>query len=330
MLILSRENVEECFNMKDAVLATKEAMRLYSKGQSIVPLRVNLPVAEANGQSLYMPAYAVGEEGYLGVKIVSSYPDNMAKGLPTIPATMVVLNPETGIVDAIIDGTYLTQLRTGAIQGAATEEMSREDAKIAALIGTGGQAKSQLEAMLTVRDLTEVRIFDINLESAVKFANEMTEVFAAFKATFIPCKAVSDAVKGADIITTVTTSKQATFAAEDVKAGAHVNGVGAYTPEMKEVPSELIQRADSIIFDTWDAVMAEAGDFIDPLKNGLVTEADYDGEFGQLLLGDIKGRQSAEDITVFKSVGSAVLDVVTAQLIVNKARELGIGKEISI
>lgn len=330
MLILSRENVEECFNMKDAVLATKEAMRLYSKGQSIVPLRVNLPVAESNGQSLYMPAYAVGEEGYLGVKIVSSYPDNMAKGLPTIPATMVVLNPETGIVDAIIDGTYLTQLRTGAIQGAATEEMSREDAKIAALIGTGGQAKSQLEAMLTVRDLTEVRIFDINLESAVKFANEMTEVFAAFKATFIPCKAVSDAVKGADIITTVTTSKQATFAAEDVKAGAHVNGVGAYTPEMKEVPSELIQRADSIIFDTWDAVMAEAGDFIDPLKNGLVTEADYDGEFGQLLLGDIKGRQSAEDITVFKSVGSAVLDVVTAQLIVNKARELGIGKEISI
>lgn len=330
MLILSKENVEACFNMKEAVQATKEAMKIYSKGQSIVPLRVNLPVAEENGQSLYMPAYAVGEEGYLGVKIVSSYPDNMAKGLPTIPATMVVLNPETGIVDAIIDGTYLTQLRTGAIQGAATEELSRQDAKIAALIGTGGQAKSQLEAMLTVRELTEVRIFDINLASATSFAKEMAEVFADFNALFTPCSDVSEAVRGADIITTVTTSKQATFAAEDVKEGAHVNGVGAYTPEMKEVPSELIQRADSIIFDTWEAVMAEAGDFIEPLAKGLVTEEDYDGEFGQLLLGEIKGRQSAADITVFKSVGSAVLDVVTAQLIVNKARELGIGNEISI
>lgn len=330
MLILSKENIEACFNMKEAVRATKEAMKIYSKGQTIVPLRVNLPVAEENGQSLYMPAYAVGEEGCLGVKIVSSYPDNMAKGLPTIPATMVVLNPETGIVDAIIDGTYLTQLRTGAIQGAATEELSRQDAKIAALIGTGGQAKSQLEAMLTVRELTEVRIFDINLASATSFAKEMAEVFADFKAIFRPCSDVSEAVRGADIITTVTTSKQATFDAEDVKEGAHVNGVGAYTPEMKEVPSELIQRADSIIFDTWDAVMAEAGDFIEPLAKGLVTEEDYDGEFGQLLLGEIKGRQSATDITVFKSVGSAVLDVVTAQLIVNKARELGIGNEISI
>lgn len=330
MLILSKADVKECFTMRDAIEADKVAMTLYSQGKSKVPLRVNLEIEEENGQSLYMPAYVTGNLPSLGVKIVSSYPDNLAKGLPTIPATMVVLDPKTGIVDAIIDGTYLTQLRTGAIQGAATELLAQEDASIGALIGTGGQAESQLEAMLTVRALREVRIFDVDYQRANKFASDMSEMFSPFDVSIKACDSSKEAVSGADIITTVTTSKVPTFSMKDVKIGTHVNGVGGYTPEMKEIPSELVQQADCIIFDTMAGVLAEAGDFISPLATGLVSKESYTGELGDLILGTIKGRQAATDITVFKTVGSAVLDVVTAQMIVEKARELGIGQEITM
>lgn len=159
MLILTKSDIEQCFSMSDAIAAAKEAVKLYSAGNSTVPLRTNLEVTDFNGQSLYMPAVTKGNQSSLGVKIVSVYPENINKGLPSVPATMVSLDPETGIVSAILDGTYLTQLRTAAIQGAATEEMANPDAKIAGLIGTGGQGYQQAIAMMTARDLEELKFF---------------------------------------------------------------------------------------------------------------------------------------------------------------------------
>ena len=327
MLVLSKEDIQNCFTMKEAIEADKEALRLYTEGKTQVPLRVNLNLEEQNGQSLFMPAYSGGEEPSLGVKIVSVYPDNYKKGLPNLPATMIVLNPETGVVDAIVDGTYLTQLRTGAVQGAATDMLANKEVEIGALIGTGGQAESQLEAMLTVREFNQVNVYDRDIERAEVFCESVSKLYpnVTFKATKTPKETVADA----DVITTVTTSKMPTFDVVDVKKGAHVNGVGSYTPVMKEIPAELIKVADSIIFDTTEGVMAEAGDFIDPIKDGVVTEQAYTGELGQLVLGQVKGRQAEEDITIFKKVGSEVLDSVTAQKIVDKARELGLGKEIN-
>lgn len=252
--------------MEDAIAGDKEALALASQGKSEVPLRTNIEIEEQNGQSLYMPAYVKGENAALGVKIISIYPDNLAKDLPTSPSTMVMVSVETGVVEAILDGTYLTQLRTGAVQGAATDLLARQDAKIAALISTGGQAVTQLEAMLTVRDLEEVRVMDLDKERAENFAKEMTKKFSNFKTNLVAVDKAEDAIADADIITSVTTSPQATFPHEGVKAGAHVNGVGAYTPEMQEIPGELLARADKIIFDTMEGVLAEAGDIITPLK----------------------------------------------------------------
>lgn len=327
MLVLSKEDIQDCFTMKEAIEADKEALRLYTEGKTQVPLRVNLNLEEQNGQSLFMPAYSGGEEPSLGVKIVSVYPDNYKKGLPNLPATMIVLNPETGVVDAIVDGTYLTQLRTGAVQGAATDMLANKEVEIGALIGTGGQAESQLEAMLTVREFKQINVYDRDIERAEAFCETVAKQHptVTFKATKTPKETVTDA----DVITTVTTSRMPTFDAVDVKKGAHINGVGSYTPVMKEIPAEIIKVADTIIFDTTEGVMAEAGDFIDPIKDGVVTEEAYTGELGQLVLGQIEGRQSVDDITIFKTVGSAVLDSVTAQKIVDKARELGLGKEIN-
>ncbi|KAF1297367.1 ornithine cyclodeaminase family protein [Enterococcus sp. JM4C] len=322
MLFLTKEDIVNSFSMREAIDVDKEALSMYSAGKATVPLRTNINVPKSNGQSLYMPAYVEGGEGALGVKIVSVYPDNLEKNLPSVPATMIVLDPETGIVSACLDGTYLTQLRTGAVQGAATELLSRKDAKIGALIGTGGQATAQLEAMVTVRELEEVRIFDINFERASEFAKEMERQFSV---TMRATKTSQECVEGADIITSVTTSKQATFSAEWVKKGAHINGVGAYTPEMCEIPREIIKQADVIIFDTMDGVLEEAGDFITPLKEGYVQESDYQGELGQLVNGTLEGRTNEEQITIFKTVGSAVLDVVVAAEIVKKAQEKQLG-----
>lgn len=326
MLFLNKENIIDSFTMRDAMDACNESLRLYSEGKASVPLRTNINVAKQEGQSLYMPAYVEADKDALGVKIVSVYPKNIEKNIPSVPATMVTLDAETGMVSAILDGTYLTQLRTGAVQGAATELLAREDAEIGALIGTGGQAEGQLWAMLTARPLKVVRIFDIDFERASAFAKEME---AKYGVEMIPCKESKECVEGADVITSVTTSKRPTFSAEWVKEGAHINGVGAYTPEMCEIPKEIIKKASTVIFDTMDGVLKEAGDFIQPLKEGYVSEDHYNGELGQLALGQIVGRQNAKEITIFKTVGSAVLDVYVANQIVEKAKEKNLGQEIN-
>ncbi len=329
MLVLTKEDIKKVFTMKDAIEADKEALRIYSAGKSVSPLRVNIDIPKEQGQSLFMPAY-VEELDATGIKIVSVFPKNIEKGLPSVPAQMILLDGTTGEVCAILDGTYLTQLRTGAVQGAASDILAKEDAKIGALIGTGGQAATQLEAMVCVRNLQEVRVADINFERAKAFAEKMQEELAAYGTKIVAVENGNAAVKDADIITSVTTSRKPVFDGTLVKKGAHVNGVGAYTPQMQELDETIVQKADKVFFDTKEGVLAEAGDFITPMEKGLVTEDDFDGELGEVILGKISGRETDEEITLFKTVGMAVLDVVTAQKIYQKAVENKIGQVVEI
>ncbi|MFC0322280.1 ornithine cyclodeaminase family protein [Gallibacterium melopsittaci] len=325
MLYLKKADLRQCFSMAEAIAATKRALSAYSKGLAEVPLRTNLNITQYEGQSLYMPAYVRGANSALGIKIASVYPKNIEKKLPSIFALMLVLDPKTGIVSACLEGTYFTQLRTGAVQGVATDLLARKDAKIGALIGTGGQAAGQLEAMMAVRELREVRVFSRDFKNVLAFCHKMQPYF---NCELIPVKTSKECVAEADIITTVTTATTPTFSAEWIKQGAHINGIGSYTPEMCEIPQELVQQADVIMFDTMDGVLNEAGDFITPLKQGLVSLQEYDGELGQLINRQIGGRSSNKQITLFKSVGSAVLDVVLAQEIVKKAKVKGFGLEL--
>lgn len=329
MLVLTKEDIKKVFTMKDAIEADKEALRIYSAGKSVSPLRVNIDIPKEQGQSLFMPAY-VEELDATGIKIVSVFPKNIEKGLPSVPAQMILLDGTTGEVCAILDGTYLTQLRTGAVQGAASDILAKKDAKIGALIGTGGQAATQLEAMVCVRNLQEVRVADINFERAKEFAEKMQEELAAYGTKVVAVENGNAAVKDADIITSVTTSRKPVFDGTLVKKGAHVNGVGAYTPQMQELDETIVQKADKVFFDTKEGVLAEAGDFITPMEKGLVTEDDFDGELGEVILGKISGRETDEEITLFKTVGMAVLDVVTAQKIYQKAVENKIGQVVEI
>ena len=329
MLILTKEDIKKVFTIKDAIEADKDALRIYSDGKSVVPLRVNIDIPKEEGQSLFMPAY-VEELDATGIKIVSVFPKNIEIGKPSVPAQMILLDGKTGEVIAIMDGTYLTQLRTGAVQGAATDILARKDSKIGVLFGTGGQAGTQLEAMVCVRNLEEVRVIDINNDRAKEFANIMQQQLAEYNTKIIAVENGNEAIKDADIITSVTTSRRPVFDGTLVKKGAHVNGVGAYTPQMQELDEIIVKNADKIYFDTKEGVLAEAGDFIIPMKKGVVSEQNFSGELGQVILGEVKGRENDQEITLFKTVGTAVLDVVTAHRIYKKAIENNVGKHVEI
>lgn len=326
MLLLTKKDIQQIFTMQEAVEANKQAFRIYSEGGSVVPLRVNIGVPNFEGQTLFMPGY-VEKLDSMGVKIVSVFPHNIKKGLPSVPATMVLIDGTTGEVCCILDGTYLTQLRTGASAGAATDLLARSDAQIGALIGTGGQAMTQLEAMLTVRNLKEVRIFDIDFECAQSFVTQMQDVFASFGTLLRAVETADEAITNADIITTVTTSRQPVFNGRLVKAGAHINGVGSYLPNMQELDEFIVNRADKIFFDSQEAVLAESGDFIIPLTKGTITMDKFTGEIGQVISNKLPGRETSEEITLFKMVGMAALDVVTAYQIYQRALNHDIGQE---
>lgn len=330
MLILTRDDILSVFSMRDAIEADKKAFALHTEGKAAVPLRVNLDNEAKDGQIMFMPAYVGGELNAGGVKIVSCFQGNRNKGLPVIPATMAVIDGETGVVSAIIDGTTLTQLRTAAISGAAVELLSNPDSRVGALFGTGGQAPAQLEALMTARRLEEVRIYDALDGRAEAFAEEHAALAEKFGAKLTAVRTPGEAASGADVITTVTTSREPVFDASDVKDGCHITGVGSYTPSMREIPEDLLCRASRIFVDNREAVLAEAGDFIIPMGKGLFSEDKISGELGELILGRVKGRTSKKDITVMKTVGFATLDVVAAAEIVKKAKERGAGTEINL
>ena len=330
ILILKESDISSMITMSDIIEADKEALSIYSSQKSNIPLRSNLDIPEYNGQCLFMNGYAAPAKA-LGVKIVSVYPENINKNLTSVPATMVLVDVETGMVNCLIDGTYLTRLRTGAISGLATDILARKDSKIFALFGTGGQAVTQLEAVLTVRKIEEVRVFDIFKDRAEEFAKKMSEKFSKkFNVKIIAAESSDAAIDNADIITTVTTSKKPVFNANKVKKNAHINGVGSYTPEMEEIPEEILVKANKIYVDTRDGAVNESGDIITPIKKGLITKEKINGELGEVINGKIKGRENDEEMTFFETTGSAVLDLVAAQKIYEMAKAKGVGKIVDL
>lgn len=328
--ILNRNDMLQAMTMADIIEADLDALKISSRGKADIPLRTNLDIKAYNGQSLYMPGY-VEDSHASGLKIISVYPDNIEKNMISVPSTMILLDETNGFVKGVLDGTTLTQLRTGAVSGAATKLLAKEDAKTFLLIGTGGQAKTQLEAVLTVRNLEKVYVCDLNRQRAEEFAKDMTKAFGEeFNVTIEPISDADKVIGQCDIITTVTTSPSPVFDGNLIQPGTHINGVGSYTPDMQETPPQVLQKADKIYFDTFEGVMEESGDVIHPLQQGLITKEAFTGELGELALNKIKGRESEDEITWFKTVGSAVLDLVVGERIFQFAIEKNLGEEIEM
>ncbi|NIM90854.1 MAG: hypothetical protein GTO17_07895 [Candidatus Aminicenantes bacterium] len=326
--ILTREEVRQLVTMAQAIAAVKEAFLQLSAGKSILPLRTQVPVESQDGVTLFMPAYLSTSDA-LGAKIVSVFPKNVNKDLPTIHALMVLVNPETGQPAAVMDGTYLTALRTGAASGVATEILARTEASAAAIIGAGIQGHTQLEAVCTVRTIKKAWIYDSRLEAATAYAKAMKKQGGPIPADISVADSAAQAVREADIICAATTSTEPVFEDEDLKPGVHINGIGSYTPEMHEIPSQTVARS-KVIVDSRSASLAEAGDLIIPMKAGLINEEHIHGEIGEIAAGKIPARESDDEITFFKSVGLAVQDVAVGELIRRQAERLGMGKEVEI
>ncbi len=326
--VFSREEVRKLVPMSAAIVAVKEAFAQLSNGSAVVPIRAHLPVQKHDGISLFMPAYLGGSD-LLGIKTVSVFPKNVDAGIPTINALVTLLDARTGQPKAVMDGTYLTALRTGASSGAATDLLARKDAHVAAIFGAGVQGRTQLEAVCEVRNIEKAVVYDPNSDAALSFADEMAKRGGKIPQQIVVAKKPADAVKDADVICTVTTSGTPVFEDADVKEGTHINAAGAYTTDTREIPELTIQRA-SLFVDSREACWAEAGDLVIPRDKGLIQESDIKAELGELVTGKHQGRVSENEITFFESVGNAVQDVAVAGLVMALAGNQSVGTEVSV
>jgi len=327
MLLLNATDVRKALPMNEAIEAMKNAYASLSNGKAVVPLRTRLPVPNSEALSLFMPAFVNSQEAdALAIKVVSLFPTNPARGLAYIQAAVLVLDPETGRAIALLEGSSLTAIRTGAAGGAAIELLARKDSKIAAIFGAGSQARTQLEAACTARQIETAFIFARNTENAQAFADGMKGQGLITQDIRV-AQSPREAIEHADIICTATTSPTPVFDDKDVKPGAHISAVGSYTPQMQEVPAETLQRA-KIFVDSRSASLEEAGDLIQPIRAGLFDESHICGELGEVVLGRQPGRESTEEITYFKSVGIAVQDAMAAQVALANARKMNIGTEV--
>lgn len=327
VLFLSRSDVQRTIGMSEAIDAVAGAYADLAAGRAIVPLRTQVPVDRHNGVSIFMPAYLEGIDG-TGVKIVSVFPENPGRGLPTIMAVVILLSAETGQPLAIMEASYLTALRTGAASGVATRYLARRDSRVLAVFGAGVQARTQVEAVASERRIELALVHDVARERAEEFAREMGARFPGIR--FTVAGSAADAVGKADVVVAATTSRTPVFPGEAVKEGTHINGVGSFTPEMQEIGEDTLVRASKIVVDSREAAGKEAGDLIVPMRRGTLAEGNIYAEMGEIVLGNRPGRERDDEITYFKSVGLAIQDVAVAALIYRRAKEKGLGTELSL
>jgi ornithine cyclodeaminase/alanine dehydrogenase-like protein (mu-crystallin family) len=315
--VLTAADIRSALSMGEAIDAVETAYGQLAAGKATMPLRSRIHTAK--GVTLLMPAY-LHDSGDFAVKIVSVYGDNPTLGLPTVSATVLALDPATGMPLALMEGDSLTALRTGAAGGVAARYLAREDARTAALFGAGVQARAQLKAALAVRRIERVLVVD-PFEPAIK--RLMDDVAGWPDAPeVIAAKSPNEAIVQADIVMAATTTKTPLFDGHDLKPGTHVTGVGSFTPEMQEIDAVTIGRA-RVVVDQREAVLAEAGDII-------IARAAIDAEIGEIINGTQPGRQSDDQITYFKSVGLAVQDAVTAAAVLKAAEAKGLGTVIQM
>lgn len=323
-LILNRTDVMSVLKMSDCMNVVENAFGELANGTAVLPLRIN--ISPPDGLSLYMPAY-LKNMGALACKVVTVYKNNPAKyDMPTTIGKVLLQDPATGDVICIMDGGYLTAVRTGAVSGVATKYLARKDSnQIAGIFGSGVQARMQLWAVTEARDISKAIVYDISDEATNKFISEMSE-----KLNIGIDKAnTPDEVLQADIICTATSSATPIFDGSLVKEGTHINGIGSHTPNARELDTEIVKRS-KFIGDSYEACFKEAGDIIIPVNSGEISESHFYAELGEIITGKKEGRTDDNEITVFKSNGLAIQDVATAKLIYDKALAAGIGVDIEI
>jgi ornithine cyclodeaminase/alanine dehydrogenase-like protein (mu-crystallin family) len=325
--VISSRDLRDLVPMGDAIAAVRQAFIELSAGRAVVPLRGHVPIASQEAALLAMPGYLPAQHG-LGAKLVSVFPRNPSRGLPTIFATVVLLDAETGEPAALVEGTYLTALRTGAAGGVAADLLARRDAGIVALFGAGAQGRTQLEAVCAVRPVTQIRVVDARAGAAEAFVAWAREQPWRREATVLAVPEAEMAIRGAEIVLTATTSATPVFP-DVVAPGAHITAIGAYTPQAREIPGTVVSRA-AVFVDHRAAAVAEAGDLVLAARDGLFALDAVRAEIGEVAAGTAPGRTHDDEITLFKSVGHAVQDLAVARLALARAEAAGRGQHVEL
>ncbi len=324
-LILTQAEVRRVLPMDECISLMGEVMKAISQGKGSNPLRGGMSLPDGGGSLLTMPGY-MEEPKALGLKVIGVFPGNEGTVYESIQGLVMAFDPDHGIPLAIMDAGEITAIRTAAASGAATKSLAREDASQLAVLGSGVQARSHLEAMLCARPIARVRVYSPTKAHRDGFADE------AARRHGIPVEATTtseEAVRGADLICAVTSSGEPVVKSEWVAPGAHINAIGAYTPSTRELDTDTVARS-RLFVDSRESALAEAGDFLIPKEEGAIEDEDLLGELGQVLLGAIPGREGPDDVTVFKSLGIAMEDVAAAHHVYQRAKEGGVGTEVAL
>jgi len=315
MLFLTDADIKKALPMREAIEVMRKTFAQAHHGRAVMPVRMGLPTRD--GIALFMPAY-LPDANALGQKTVSVFAGNAARGLPTIHALVTLMDAQTGAPLAVLEGGYLTRLRTGAVTGLACDILAAPDAATLTIIGAGGQAPTQIEAVCAARPIRKVNIVSRG-DRAQKLAAELQAADASRE--FIPKNFDGfDCLTQADIIVTATTSRQPLFAGDGVKPGAVVAAIGAYTPEMREVDAALLNRS-RVFVDDREAALAEAGDLLIPARAGDWALENIVCDLGALVCGHPQAHHDPRGVAFFKSCGLAIEDVACAKFVYDKLTE---------
>ena len=324
-VLLSESDVRAVLPMTDLIAAMEGALAQFSAGTVTQPVRTVLEVGPDRAYFGVMPA-SLDDPPAVGAKLVTVYAKNHDKGLPSHLATIVLLDHATGALVAIVDGRYVTEARTAAVSAVSVKYLARPDARVLGIIGSGVQARSHLEAIRHVRSIEDVRVWSPNRLNREAFAMEMAA------ATSLPVRSVETAslsARGADIVVLATSSRTPVIEDVDIDPGTHIAGVGACRPDQREMPTGVLARA-RVYVDSRAAARQEAGDLLIPQQEGAFGDDHILGELGGVVSGHVPGRLAKSDVTVFKSLGLAVEDVVAARLAVDRATAAGLGQSLKM
>ena len=316
LLVLSEHDVESLLTMRECIGVMEEALAALARGEAHNPLRQIVRGANANGILGLMPAYRGGDTPYYALKEVCVFPGNPARGLDTHLGAVMLHSGATGELLMIANASAITAIRTAAVSALATKLLARDDAKTLAIIGAGVQARTHLEAIPLVRDIEEIRISSRTRAKAEALAKHDKRVRVV--------DSIEEAVRGADIIATTTSSREPIVKREWISDGAHVNAVGSSIAAARELDSATLAAA-SLFVDRRESTINESGDYLFALREGTISDGHIRAEIGEILIGSARGRTSRDEITLFKSLGLAVEDLASAQFLFEKATKLGRG-----
>ncbi|MFC1907909.1 ornithine cyclodeaminase family protein [Chloroflexota bacterium] len=320
MLLLTKDDVIKVLDMSDCIEVVEKAFAELATGTAVLPLRI--AITPPDGVSFYMPAY-LKEATVMACKVVTVYKNNPAKyNMPTTIGKVFLQDPKTGDVICIMDGGYLTAVRTGAVSGVATKYLARKDkGQTVGIFGAGVQGKAQLWAMAVTRDIVKAYVYDSIVEVLPKFIEEMS---AKLNLDIVKTDSPEQILEEVDIICTTTTSATPLFDGNKVREGTHINSIGGNTPNARELDTAIIKRT-KIVADSYEACLKEAGDIIIPISEGAIDESHMYAELGEIVTDRKIARADDKEITLFKSNGLAIQDVAAAKLVYDKAVQAKIG-----